>query len=515
MELYWNFLQKYYTQGLPEDLVSRLSLINASDEPETALELNNFAVLTLLEAETSSSAEVRTLLLEVALQALQNGMEQKPSHPLCLAHWAMIQAMLRRTEFAGQVFSEWLALLQPTYVPADTLPMGLVYVPPKVGMIGEIARYEWLDTCLRPANGYQQALNVLSAALCYFQPVFYNRFGLRMLHLVISALPHISHLHLKLGLGNLLSHQLEGLLSLHQAQAQNPNAITYQALYLAYRKSGQLGTAEYWRQEGLKAAATAPDAESWHWAKLPSDSPFTYITFDDQIQMAVEANPMSIVTSVLLAEGDWFEAEMEFWRDRLQPGMTVIDVGANVGVYTFSAARRVGSEGMVIAIEPFSGCVRCLQETCRVNQMDWVQIHGAAASDRPGTLRLSLHEASELNELLMDDATASGSVETVACITLDDLVTESRVSRVDWLKIDAEGHEMQVLAGAERLIQTFRPALLYENIAGSSTSNAAVGEYLLTKGYQLFRYQPYLKDLVPVESMQDIKYSLNVIALPT
>lgn len=514
MELYWQFLQKYYPQGLPEDLVSRLNLINGLDEPETALELNNFAVLTLLEAETSSSIEVRTLLLEVALEALQNGMEQQPSHPLCLAHWAMIQAMLRKTEFAGQAFSDWFALLQLAYVPADTLPTGLVYVPPKAGMIGEIARREWLDICLNTASGYQQALNTLSAALCYFQPVFYNKSGLRMLHFVASAVPQVSHLHLKLGLANLLSRQLEGLLNLHQAQAHSPNAITHQALYLAYRKTGQPESAEYWRQEGLKAAEKATNA-AWHWATLPSDSPFTYTTFDDQIQMAVEANPMSIVTSVLLAEGDWFEAEMEFWRDRLQPGMTVIDVGANVGVYTFSAARQVGPEGMVIAIEPFSGCVRCLQETCRINQMDWVRVYGAAASDRPGTLRLSLHEASELNELLTDNATASGSVETVSCITLDDLVAESSLNRVDWLKIDAEGHEMQVLAGAERLIQQFRPAILYENIAGANASNAAVGEYLLTKGYQLFRYQPYLKGLMPVESMQDIKYSLNVIALPT
>jgi ribosomal protein L11 methylase PrmA len=61
----------------------------------------------------------------------------------------------------------------------------------------------------------------------------------------------------------------------------------------------------------------------------------------------------SIVTSVLIAEGDWFEKEMEFWRNWVKPGMTVIDVGANVGVYTFSAAVKVGSEGCVLAVDLF------------------------------------------------------------------------------------------------------------------------------------------------------------------
>jgi FkbM family methyltransferase len=63
---------------------------------------------------------------------------------------------------------------------------------------------------------------------------------------------------------------------------------------------------------------------------------------------------------------------MEFWRNSIREGMTVIDVGANAGVYTFSAAHRVGKTGKVIAIEPFSQCIQLLEETCRVNQFSWV-----------------------------------------------------------------------------------------------------------------------------------------------
>jgi hypothetical protein len=57
---------------------------------------------------------------------------------------------------------------------------------------------------------------------------------------------------------------------------------------------------------------------------------------------------------------------------------------------------------------------------------------------------------------------------------------------------------MQVLEGSNRILNEFVPAILYENIAGNKGSNLAVAEYLTSRGYQLFRYQPYLQQLIPV-----------------
>jgi FkbM family methyltransferase len=235
----------------------------------------------------------------------------------------------------------------------------------------------------------------------------------------------------------------------------------------------------------------------------------------DQLLLAVDPSLDSIVTSVLLGEGDWFETEMEFWRRQLQPGMTVIDVGANVGVYSFSGAQRVGPTGKVLAVEPFSGCVCCLQETRRLNQFDWVKICGGAASDRHGIAHLALQAASELNEIV-SDATAQSDqeVEEILCFPLDSLIEQEGLTRVDWLKIDAEGHEMQVLAGSEQLLTKFAPGILYENISALQKSNTDVAEYLLSKGYKLFRYQPFLGNLIPLESLDQLKNNLNIIALP-
>jgi FkbM family methyltransferase len=225
----------------------------------------------------------------------------------------------------------------------------------------------------------------------------------------------------------------------------------------------------------------------------------------------VEPSFRSIVTGVLLAEGDWFEDEMEFWRHWLQPGMTVIDVGANVGVYTFSAAKRVGAQGRVIAVEPFSGCVRCLEETCRVNQFDWVKVYAGAASDRNDTAYLSLNAASELNELVAEEKEGTEKVE---CFTLDWVCDREHLNQVDFLKIDAEGHELSVLAGSEKVLSQFKPIIVYENIAGSQGSNIAVTDYLKTKGYNIFCYRPFMQDLMPIKTIESTQSSLNLIAWP-
>jgi FkbM family methyltransferase len=292
-----------------------------------------------------------------------------------------------------------------------------------------------------------------------------------------------------------------------------------QALYLAYREPENPKAGEYWLNIARHHADRHPHVKAWQWAQLSVESPITYVPFE-QMALAVEPNLRSIVTSVLLAEGDWFEAEMEFWREQIEPGMTVIDVGANVGVYTFSAAQRVGATGRVLAVEPFSGCVRCLEETCRVNDLSWVTVCRAAASDRNTTMRLTLRSASELNRVVAEDEELETSeFEEIPCFTLDHLVEREQLNRVDWLKIDAEGHELQVLKGSDRLLTEFAPKILYENVAGLSAedegaSNTVVAEYLLEKGYQLFRYQPFVNELIPIDSIHELRGNLNIVALP-
>lgn len=515
--LYWNYISSH-CPDLPPDLLAHLAVDLSQtnwEEPETSLDCNNIAVMALIEAESCEDMTLRSMSLELALEALTQGAEIEPSHPLCHAHLALTHSLLGDSEIAFRIaFPALLDLLHYAYNATESLPTGLVYLP-FYQLKGSLSRPETLVNILRAEEGYMQAERLLAEVLNQAQLVFYNAPGKRMLQMAAQLTPDAAGLNLKLGLTQLMQQQWEGLLNLQHARAVAPEfAPAVQALHLAYRGL-QPAIAAYWLEYGRECARTYPDDLAWQWTNLETDSLFTYVPFERSLLMAVDPSLNSIVTSILLAEADWFEAEIEFWRHQLQPGMTVIDVGANVGVYTFSAAQQVGETGQVLAVEPFSGCVRCLQETQRLNELNWVKVCAGAASDRHSKARLSLRAASELNEIVTDTATATeGNFEEVACFPLDSLIEQEGLTHIDWLKIDAEGHEMQVLAGSERILKEFKPGIIYENIAGASASNTPVAEYLQANGYQLFRYQPYLRNLIPVHSIEELQDNLNVIALP-
>ncbi|WP_448561960.1 FkbM family methyltransferase [Trichothermofontia sp.] len=512
-------------QFLHSDLISTVNKISKAtswDNPKTALDWNNLAVTTLIEAERADDLAARSTHFRKALEILNQAVNLG-NHPLPFAHLAVLKGLISpsQNEQIGNPLTAFINLLINAFHPRKTAEVGLIYVPPtsRKFAMQELTQLQIINI-LRKDNGYTQSLCLLSEVLCHSALAFYNTLGLRLLNLAVQLFPDSAVTHLKLGLSNLSNGFQEGLFNLHRAQVLAPQVPAIrQALYLAYRDMKILDLAKVWlRADGVQPHQGAEQVLSWRWTELTVDAPVTYVPFEGSLLMAVEPSLRSIVTKVLVAEGDWFEHEMEFWRYWLKPGMTVIDVGANVGIYTFSAARRVGPTGRVYAIEPFSRCVQYMEMTKQLNQLDWVTVCQGAASDRNRTVRLSLSTASETNKVMADDdpQTVAGAFEEVTAFPLDDLISQEQLSQVHWLKIDAEGHEMQVLKGSDRLLTEFMPGILYENMTINNAINLSVAEYLQGKGYKLFRYQPYLRQLIPIGVISDDRLSgiLNIIALP-
>jgi len=511
--LYWQYLQAACPSIAPDSLPPISATLETTnwDDPQTPLDWNNYGVLALIEAEQATDVDLRGLYVETAIAAFDRGAND---HPLCAAHLALTYSLIGETERASEIAAiAFMRVLQPLYAEAVTAPTGLIYLPPNAKRFAE-GHPEPLVWLIQLDNSLQQALFLLSTLLGqHLLPVFYNQGGLRLLNLATKVLPSSAANDLTLGIANLMNGLWEGLFYLHHAEQLNPNsAAILQALYLAYRDLNDLAAANYWL-ETARTRCPTPLQQASRWTDAAIEPSLTCLPFNDLL-LSVKPSLSSITTGVLLAKGDWFEAEMEFWRNQIQPGMTVIDVGANVGVYTFSAAKRVGETGFVLAVEPFADCVRCLQETCRINEFHWVKVIAGAASDRNHTARLALHPASELNRLITPESEFVESETTnVQCFTLDSLIEQAAIAHVDFLKIDAEGHEMQVLAGSEQLLTKLMPTIIYENIAGVDEANTSVATFLQSKGYQLFRYQPYLQTLVPVDKLDDLQMSLNIIAI--
>ena len=87
----------------------------------------------------------------------------------------------------------------------------------------------------------------------------------------------------------------------------------------------------------------------------------------DHITYAVPPSLDSITTYVLLEQETWFEKELNFLRHWLKPGMTAIDIGANLGIYALPMARWVGPTGRIFAYEPGSEARTLLEQSREIN----------------------------------------------------------------------------------------------------------------------------------------------------
>ena len=98
------------------------------------------------------------------------------------------------------------------------------------------------------------------------------------------------------------------------------------------------------------------------------------IRLSDHVTLAVPPRLNSITTYVLLEQETWFEKELSFLSRWLKPGMTAIDVGANLGVYALPMARLVGPQGHIFAYEPGSEARRLLEQSRDINAASNLEI---------------------------------------------------------------------------------------------------------------------------------------------
>ncbi|MCT7980529.1 FkbM family methyltransferase [Laspinema olomoucense] len=496
------------------------------EDPTSARELNNIAVLALIEAEQCEDSSLKEMYVEIAFESLVQGTEMEGDDPLCAAHLALLFTLNGEVDAAIPLaLSTFDEAMQAAYVDLKTISPNIVYCPSPLSV--NFRRDERLSEILQCNNGYIQALWLLEKVIERLEiesigrrdvVIIYTKKRIDLLGIGVQKL--LFYIWEKINFERELFLNTKSLFLVNKLQEKVPFFFCpelIQTLYLILRDAQEIEAAKFWQNLSGFITGYNIDSLELKWTHLPIESPFTYLPFETKLLLAAEPTGRSIVTSILIAQGDWFEKEMEFWRSQIKPGMTVIDVGANVGVYTFSAANQVGSEGRVLAIEPFAGCIQCLEETCRVNNLSSVTICAGAASDRNGTVRLSLNESSELNEIVAENTgeeIETGSYQEVACFTLDSLSERENLTQVDFMKIDAEGHELAVLVGSARILSEFAPVILYENIAGVTGSNLPVASYLNSRGYKLFLYRPYLPELVPIIAEDDYPDHLNIIAVP-
>jgi FkbM family methyltransferase len=136
----------------------------------------------------------------------------------------------------------------------------------------------------------------------------------------------------------------------------------------------------------------------------------------------------------------------------LAPGMTVLDIGANVGLFTVVAARRVGPTGRVHAFEPTPELAAHISSNLELNDLGNVAVNELAISDSDGHATLHFAEPNDPGENSIVNCTPGVRTLKVATVTIDDYIGRCRVGRVDVIKMDIEGAEMAALRGGPKLL---------------------------------------------------------------
>jgi len=176
-----------------------------------------------------------------------------------------------------------------------------------------------------------------------------------------------------------------------------------------------------------------------------------------------------------LQAGDYEPHLTSVFKRFCQPGMTVVDIGANIGYYSILASELVGPQGQVFAIEPNSENCRLLVSSMRLTGRTNITLLPVACDDRTGWAYYSTHIGSNGGLVDKEDLLASpGTV--VPTFKLDDLVD----APVGMLKMDVEGAEARVVAGARKLIERHRPVITTELSEAmlEEVSGATPSEYL-------------------------------------
>ena len=153
-----------------------------------------------------------------------------------------------------------------------------------------------------------------------------------------------------------------------------------------------------------------------------------------------------------LTLGCYEQFELKIFQSLLRPGMCVLDLGANIGLYSMVAAKAVGPEGRVVAVEPDERNCRFVEKTAKYNGFQNLTLVCKAVSDKTGGGKLYLCGDNKADHRIYDNNNLREAVE-IELTSVDDLRKEKGIVKVDVMKMDIQGAEAMALRGMKTVLK--------------------------------------------------------------
>lgn len=206
----------------------------------------------------------------------------------------------------------------------------------------------------------------------------------------------------------------------------------------------------------------------------------------------VRLNPADPVISGALRFGVYEQDEIRYFCDHFKPGMTFVDVGANVGLYTALAIRNGAAR--ILAVEPHPEALSFLGQTIESNHPSCpVHVEACAAGRARGNLVLYSNRDNKGDNRLHPHPMLEERTE-VPVETLDTLCTKHHIHKIDFLKVDVQGAEMLVFEGASEIFRqspgcTIMTEFWPEGLRASGSDPEAFLRLLSSQGRRISQLQ--------------------------
>jgi FkbM family methyltransferase len=229
--------------------------------------------------------------------------------------------------------------------------------------------------------------------------------------------------------------------------------------------------------------------------------PVILVNLQGDVSLNLPGTLSCMSTFVAIEQEDWFEEEIKFVRSFLKPGMKAVDIGASYGFYSATMAKLTGPHGQVWSFEPASQPFEHLQQSIKHNNFKNIRVEKYAITNFKGKIPLKISGFSEINSIsqrFIDPD--SNKEEFVDTITLDDAWTEFGWNNLDFLKIDAEGEEINIFKGGGNFLKKESPLIMCEFV---HTDKNQLLEELSRYNFNFYYLVPSMNLLIPFDPRQN------------